>query len=91
MRLLCAALKPSRICFPRRSAVRRFAWARVLSSPKWRPVQRWPQAVLDALEKAWIEVADQEGAADANFKRVWSALSAFRAEYETWRRLGHLP
>ena len=53
--------------------------------------QRWPQSVLDALEKAWIEVADQEGTADANFKRVWSALSAFRAEYETWRRMGHLP
>ncbi len=53
--------------------------------------QRWPQAVLDALEKAWLDVAEQEGAADANFKRVWSALSAFRAEYETWRRLGHLP
>jgi TRAP-type mannitol/chloroaromatic compound transport system substrate-binding protein len=53
--------------------------------------QRWPQTVLDALEKAWIDVAEQEGAADANFKRVWSALAAFRAEYETWRRLGHAP
>lgn len=53
--------------------------------------QRWPQGVLDALEKAWLDIAEQEGAADANFKRVWSALSAFRAEYETWRRLGHVP
>ena len=53
--------------------------------------QRWPEAVLDTLEKAWLDVAEQEGAADANFKRVWSALSAFRAEYETWRRLGHVP
>jgi TRAP-type mannitol/chloroaromatic compound transport system substrate-binding protein len=53
--------------------------------------QRWPQGVLDTLERAWLDIAEQEGAADANFKRVWSALSAFRSEYETWRRLGHVP
>ncbi|MCW5772804.1 MAG: TRAP transporter substrate-binding protein [Rhodospirillaceae bacterium] len=53
--------------------------------------QRWPQAVLDALEKAWLDVVEAESAADANFKRVWGALAAFRAEYETWRRLGHTP
>jgi TRAP-type mannitol/chloroaromatic compound transport system substrate-binding protein len=53
--------------------------------------QRWPQAVLDTLQTAWLEVAHTEGQADANFKRIWGALSAFRSEYDTWHHLGHTP
>jgi TRAP-type mannitol/chloroaromatic compound transport system substrate-binding protein len=53
-------------------------------------LHRWPAPILEALEKAWREVAVEEATADADFKRVWESLSAFRREYGIWRELGHL-
>jgi TRAP-type mannitol/chloroaromatic compound transport system substrate-binding protein len=53
--------------------------------------RRWPEPVLSALETAWQEVAEQEAQADAGFKKAWTALSAFRSGYETWRKLGQMP
>ncbi len=54
-------------------------------------LQRWPEPVWSALHQAWLEVADQESQTNPGFKKVWDALAAFRAEYETWRKLGHMP
>jgi TRAP-type mannitol/chloroaromatic compound transport system substrate-binding protein len=53
--------------------------------------RRWPEPVLHELEKAWQDIAEQEAQADAGFKRAWTALAAFRAGYETWRKLGQMP
>jgi TRAP-type mannitol/chloroaromatic compound transport system substrate-binding protein len=52
---------------------------------------RWPQPVYDELQRAWQIVVEREAEADANFKKIWSSLTAFRAEYANWRRLGHMP
>ena len=52
-------------------------------------IHRWPSKILDALETAWQEVANEEVAADRDFKRVWESLSAFREDYAVWRELGY--
>ena len=51
-------------------------------------IHRWPTEILQALEKAWREVAAEEAGADANFNRVWRSLSAFRKDYAIWDELG---
>jgi TRAP-type mannitol/chloroaromatic compound transport system substrate-binding protein len=51
----------------------------------------WPKPVLEALQKAWEEVVNEESAADPNFRRVWNAIAAFRGEYEVWRKLSLPP
>jgi TRAP-type mannitol/chloroaromatic compound transport system substrate-binding protein len=53
-------------------------------------IHRWPPEILDALEKAWREVAAELAAEDANFKKAWDSLQAFRAEYAVWAELGYL-
>ena len=53
-------------------------------------LETWPDEVLEALEVAWLEVAEEEAAKDADFRRAWESLSAFRAEYAIWRELGYL-
>ena len=50
-------------------------------------IHRLPTEVLEALEGAWREVAAEEEA-DADFKRVWRSLSAFREDYAIWNELG---
>ncbi len=54
-------------------------------------LHRWPDPVWKALQRAWLDVAEQESEANPAFKKAWGVLSAFRAEYETWRKLGHMP
>jgi TRAP-type mannitol/chloroaromatic compound transport system substrate-binding protein len=51
----------------------------------------WPDEILDALHEAWMEVVEEESAADADFKRVWESLSEFRTSYARWKELGYLP
>ena len=51
---------------------------------------RWPDEILDALEAAWLEVAEEQAAADEDFARVWASLSAFREDYKLWGELGYL-
>ena len=46
--------------------------------------------ILDALESAWMEVVEEESEKDADFARVWAALSEFRANYKIWGDLGYL-
>jgi len=51
----------------------------------------WPKAMLDTYQKAWNEVAAEQSAKDAYFKKVWDDLSAFRSEYKLWQTYGFLP
>ncbi len=51
-------------------------------------IRRLPNDVLDALRAAWKDVARSEAAADADFRRVWRSLSAFREDYAIWMELG---
>ena len=53
-------------------------------------LHRWPPEVLAALERTWIEVAEELSEQNPNFKRVWTSLSAFRAKNRIWRDLGFL-
>jgi len=46
--------------------------------------------MLAAFEEAWNEVAAELAAEDSDFKRAWESLSAFRADYKTWKDLGYL-
>ena len=50
-------------------------------------IRRWPSEIMEALNKAWIEVAKEEAKANKDFKRVWKSLSAFREDYEIWQEL----
>lgn len=54
-------------------------------------IHSWPPEILDALEAAWLEVAAEEAAADADFARVWESYTAFREQYKEWRDLGYMP
>jgi TRAP-type mannitol/chloroaromatic compound transport system substrate-binding protein len=53
-------------------------------------LHRWPPEMLAAFEAAWQEVAAEQAAQDADFKRAWESLQAFRAEYKIWKDLGYL-
>ena len=53
-------------------------------------IHRWPPEILEALELAWLEVAADLAAEDANFKKTWESLQAFRTEYAAWKKLGYL-
>lgn len=50
----------------------------------------WPDEILDAFEVAWNEVAVEEAAKDADFKRSWQSLQEFRQSYKTWKELGYI-
>jgi len=51
----------------------------------------WSDEMLGEFKKAWMEVVEENCAKDAFFKKVWEDLSAFRAEYAYWAKLGFLP
>ncbi len=53
-------------------------------------IHEWPDEILAELETAWNEVAAEESAKDADFKRVWESLSTFRESYKGWKSLGYL-
>lgn len=53
-------------------------------------LHRWPDEMLAAFEAAWQEVAAELAAENADFKRAWDSLQAFRADYEIWKDLGYL-
>lgn len=46
---------------------------------------KFPEPVMQALEKAWLEVAAEESAKDEFFKKVWDDLNAFRKDYDLWK------
>lgn len=51
---------------------------------------RWTPEMLAQIEAAWKDVVTEESEKDPFFKTVWDDLSAFRAEYLKWSRLGFL-
>jgi TRAP-type mannitol/chloroaromatic compound transport system substrate-binding protein len=53
-------------------------------------LHRWSPEMLAAFEAAWQEVAVEQAAEDADFKRAWDSLQAFRANYRIWKDLGYL-
>ena len=62
-----------------------------ISPPARRRKQaRLSPAMLTAFGKAWSEVAAEAAAADADFRRPWDSLQAFRKDYALWRDLGYL-
>ncbi|MCB1481223.1 MAG: TRAP transporter substrate-binding protein [Rhodobiaceae bacterium] len=53
-------------------------------------IHQWPQEILDTLNEKWLEVVEEEKAANPNFATVWASLSEFRANYKLWKDLGYL-
>lgn len=53
-------------------------------------VHRWSDEILAAYESAWNEVVAEKSAEDADFKRAWESLSAFRENYAEWKEIGYL-
>ena len=53
-------------------------------------LHRWPKEMLDAFEKAWNEVAQEQIAKSPEFKKAWDSYTAFRKEYALWKDLGYL-
>ncbi|MFQ5346260.1 MAG: TRAP transporter substrate-binding protein [Rhodothalassiaceae bacterium] len=51
---------------------------------------RFPPEVLAALRKAWGEVATELSAENADFRRGWESLRAFREAHAVWRERGYL-
>jgi TRAP-type mannitol/chloroaromatic compound transport system substrate-binding protein len=51
---------------------------------------KWPQNFLDAFEKAWDEVAQEQATKSPEFKKAWDSYSAFRKDYAIWRDMGYL-
>lgn len=46
--------------------------------------------ILEALQAAWLEVAEEEAAADADFARTYESYKDFRENYRRWGELGYL-
>jgi TRAP-type mannitol/chloroaromatic compound transport system substrate-binding protein len=53
-------------------------------------IHTWSDEILGTLEGAWGEVADELAAEDETFNKVWTSLSAFRADYTAWKEIGYI-
>ena len=53
-------------------------------------IMYWPPEFLDAYEKAWKQVIEEESAANPNFKKVHASLAAFREDFSLWGENGYL-
>jgi len=51
----------------------------------------WSDDMLEAFQRAWLEVVEEQCAKDAFFKKVWDDLSEFRENYKIWSAYGFLP
>jgi TRAP-type mannitol/chloroaromatic compound transport system substrate-binding protein len=54
-------------------------------------IKQWPPEILEAMEAAWIEVAQELADEDAYFAEVWADLQDFREQYKTWGDTIYLP
>jgi TRAP-type mannitol/chloroaromatic compound transport system substrate-binding protein len=54
-------------------------------------IMRWNPEMLALFKSTWEEVAKEETANDAFFKKVYDDLSAFRADYDLWKTNAFLP
>ena len=52
--------------------------------------RRWDDDVLKALEKAWLEVVEEDSATDPLFKKVADSYFNFRKEYKKWGEAQYL-
>jgi TRAP-type mannitol/chloroaromatic compound transport system substrate-binding protein len=50
-----------------------------------------PDDVLQALQKATVEVMAEESAANEDFKRVYESQLEFQKQHQPWKELGYLP
>jgi len=53
-------------------------------------LHRWSDEMLATFSGAWDEVVAEKTAGNAEFKKVWDHISAFRANYAEWSALGYL-
>lgn len=51
----------------------------------------WSDEMLATFKCTWLEVVAEESARDADFKRIWEHLQAFRESYAVWDRWAFLP
>ena len=54
-------------------------------------VHYWTNAFLDLYKKTTEEVLAEESGKDADFKKIYEHLKAFRAKYQQWLKLSRLP
>lgn len=47
-------------------------------------LERWPTGIRDELQRSWSQIVEEEGNADAEFRRVWTSISQFREEHAIW-------
>ena len=53
-------------------------------------IRYWPPEFLEAYEKAWQEVIEEESGRNANFKKIYASYSKFREEFKLWGDNGYL-
>ncbi len=53
-------------------------------------LRRWPAEILVAFEDAWLDIVDEQAAANPNFARVWESYDNFRQNYEIWKHFSFL-
>ena len=53
-------------------------------------VHRWSPEMLDLFKRTWDELVVEKTASNAEFKRVWEHIQAFRAYYAQWKALGYI-
>ncbi|MFO1152993.1 MAG: C4-dicarboxylate ABC transporter [Rhodospirillales bacterium] len=46
--------------------------------------RRWPSPVRDELQRNWTQIVEELASRDAEFRRTWASLSAFRKQYSVW-------
>ena len=51
----------------------------------------WSDEMLTLFETKWDEVVVEQSAKDAEFKKIWDDLSAFRKDYDLWEANEFLP
>lgn len=53
-------------------------------------LRRFPKPVIDAIQKAWNEVAAEEAAKNPNFRKANDSFTKFRKDYAVWRQVSNL-
>lgn len=54
-------------------------------------IMRWNETMLTTFKTTWDEVAAEESAKDAGFKKVYDDLNTFRDGYAIWKQNAFLP
>ncbi len=49
--------------------------------------RRWPLPIREELQRSWAQIVEELASRDAEFRRVWASLSAFRKQYGVWDEL----